>query len=86
MKWIKLVIDIALVLIPGLGLKAKKDLEKKLEIAKATIQVLSKGKTSSEKGQAVEEAIGNILRLPGVKPSVVKFINKSKGRLYDVIF
>lgn len=86
MKWIKLVIDIALAILPGLALKQKKNLEKELEIAKATIDILTKDKTPQEKGHAVEEALGGLLRLSGVTSSLSKKLDKAKARLYKKLF
>ena len=86
MKWIKLIVDIALILIPGLGFKLKKDVDQELEIAKATIKILGKDMSPERKGEAVMEAVGNLKAVQGFKVRLVKKLDKARDRLAKKLF
>ncbi len=82
MKWLKILIDIALAIIPGLGLKAKKNIETELEIAQQTIEVLSKNKTADEKSNALITAIGNLEVVKNFDKRASKKLKKAGARLF----
>lgn len=86
MKWIKLLIDIALVIIPGLGLKFKKDVDQELEIAKQTIRILTKDMSPEEKGRAIEDAVHGFKFVKDFKARATKKLDKAKDRLYKKLF
>lgn len=86
MKWIKLLIDIALIIIPGLGLKFKKDVDQELVVAKQTIRILTKDMSPEEKGRAIEDAVHGLKFVKDFKARSIKKLNKAKDRLYKKLF
>ncbi|MBA7542169.1 hypothetical protein ES705_34488 [subsurface metagenome] len=86
MKWIKLLIDLALIIIPGLALKSKKDLEQELNVAKSALELLSKGLSPEAKGKVLEDAVMNLKFVQDVKGRATKKIDKAKNRLYKKLF
>lgn len=86
MKWFALAFDIAVFIYNHVSGKGKRDLDKELDLAKATINVLSKDKTLAEKSQAFEDAVSSLLSLPGVSGWVQQGFVKAKTRLYKKLF
>lgn len=86
MNWLKLIIDLALVIIPGLALKGKKNLEKELEIANQTIKLLSSKMTPEEKGKYIEQAIGELKIVKDLSKRGSKILDKAKSRFYKKLF
>lgn len=86
MNWLKIIIDIALVIIPGLGLKHKKDLERELEIANKTIEFMSNHMDPVEKGKFIEQAVGSLKAVKDFKKRANKKLDKARERLYKKLF
>lgn len=86
MSWLKIIIDIALVIIPGLGLKHKKDLERELEIANKTIEFMSNHMDPVDKGKFIEQAIGSLKAVKGFKKRANKKLDKARERWYKKLF
>lgn len=86
MKWLKLIIDIALILIPGLGLKAKKNVDQELLIAKKALETLTSNMKPEEKGRVIEDAVHSLKFVQDFKGRVTKKLDKARARLYKKIF
>lgn len=86
MNWLKIIIDIALAILPGIALKHKKDLEQELEIANRIIQFMSNHLDPVEKGKFIEQAIGSLKAVKNFKKRANKKIDKAKDRLYKKLF
>ncbi len=86
MQWLKIIIDIALAIIPGIALKHKKDLESELEIANTTIKFMSNHMDPVEKGRFIEQAFSRLTAVKDFKKRAVKKLDKAKARLYKKLF
>lgn len=86
MKWLKILIALAEIFVPGLAKLGMNNLTDELTIAKQAMTVLSKDKTPEEKGLAVEEAIGNLKSVQNFKKRAMKKLDKAKARLYKKLF
>lgn len=86
MKWLKLIITIIEWVGPFLAKAGKNRIADELDIAKGAITVLTKNKTSEEKGRAIEEAVGSLKAVKQFKKSINERLDKAKTRLYEKIF
>ncbi|GAH27417.1 unnamed protein product [marine sediment metagenome] len=86
MKWLKLLIDLALIIIPGLALKGKKDIEQELTIAQSAVELLTKDLSPEAKGQVFEDAVLSLKFVQDIKGRGAKKIDKAKNRLYKKFF
>lgn len=86
MGWLKIVIDILGMVVPFVAHKGKKNYEQELEVARKTIDILSKDLSPEKKGQALEEAVGSLKAVKEFKKRVSKKIDKAKDRLYRKLF
>lgn len=86
MSWIKLLIDIALAIIPGIALKGKKNLEVELEVAKKTIDLLSHDISEGAKAEIVKDAVNSLKAVKNYKKSLCKKFDKAQVRIYKKFF
>lgn len=86
MSWFKLIIDIALAIIPGLALKGKKNLEVELEVANKTIDLLSQDISANAKGEILKDAVNNLKAIKNYKKRLCKKFDKAQVRLFKKFF
>lgn len=86
MKWLSLLITVLEYIIPVLAKKGKDKLKDELEIAKATINVLSKDVSPQVKGEAIEKAVHSLKFVQDFKERGLEKLDKAKARLYKKIF
>ena len=86
MNLIKLVVDIALAIIPGIALKGKKNLESELEIAQKTIQYLTSDMPSDKKAFLLKNAVNSLKAVKNFKKGFCNRIDKAEIRLFKKFF
>ncbi len=86
MKWLSIIITILEYILPALAKKGKDKLAQELDVAKQTIKILSKDLSPEDKGQAVEDAVGDLKAVQDFKKRVSKKLDKAKDRLYKKLF
>ena len=86
MNIIKLIVDVALAIIPGIALKGKKNLESELEIAKKTIDYLSKDLTPEAKAGILKDAVNNLKAVKNFKKGMCQKFDNAQVRLFKKFF
>lgn len=85
MKIIRIIIDIALAILPYWASKKKKNLEQELEIANKTINLLTKDKTPAEKAVIISDGLRELECVKKFTKRVGNKFEKAKQRLYKKI-
>ncbi len=81
MKWLKIIIALAEILIPGLAKVGKNKLADELEIAQGVLKALTSKMTPEEKIRAIADAAGNLKAVKGFKKRITNKLDKARDRL-----
>jgi len=81
MKWIKIIIALAEILIPGLAKAGKNKLADELEVAQGALKELTSKLTPGEKASVIIRAAGDLRAVKQFKKRVSKRIDKAQDRL-----
>ena len=81
MKWLKILIALAEILIPGLAKAGKNKLVDELEIAQGVLKTLTSKMTPEEKIRAIADAAGNLKAVKGFKNRITKKLDRARDRL-----
>ena len=86
MKWLKIIIALAEILIPGLAKAGKNKLADELEIAQGMLKTLTSKMTPEQKGRALVEAVGSLKVVKKFNKRVSNKIDKARERLARKLF
>ncbi|MBA7486808.1 hypothetical protein ES707_22369 [subsurface metagenome] len=86
MKWLKVLIALAEIFIPGLAKFGMNGLTDELGVAQQTINILSKDLSPDDKSRAVLEAVGKLKMVEDFNSRLNKKIDKAKVRLLKKLF
>lgn len=81
MKWLKILIALAEILIPGLAKAGKNKLADELEIAQGALKALTSKMTAGEKATVIFDAVGDLKVAKRFKKRVSNKLDKARDRL-----
>lgn len=80
MKWLKILLAIAEILIPGLAKAGKNKLADELEIAQGMLKTVTSGMTPEQKGRLLVEAVGSLKVAKKFKKRISNKLDKAQER------
>ena len=86
MKWLKIIIALAEIVIPGLAKAGKNKLADELEIAQGMLKTLTSKMTPEEKGRVLVETVGNLKVVKKFKKRVSNKLDKAQERWARKLF
>lgn len=81
MKWLKILIALAEIIIPGLAKAGKNKLADELEIAQGALKIATSTMNAEGKTRLITEAVGNLKVVKKFKKRVSNKIDKASVRL-----
>lgn len=81
MKWLKIIIALAEILIPGLAKLGKNKLTDELEIAQGALKALTGNMTPEEKGRVITDAVLNLKDVKAFKKRATNKLYEARDRL-----
>lgn len=80
MKWLKIIIALAEILIPGLAKAGKNKLADELEIAQGMLKTVTSKMTPEQKGRLLVEVVGSLKAVKKFKKRVSNKLDKAQER------
>lgn len=81
MKWLKIIIALAEILIPGLAKAGKNKLADELEIAQGALKVATSSMSAEGKARLIADAVGNLKVAKKFKKRISNKLDKASVRL-----
>lgn len=86
MKWLKIIIALAEILIPGLAKAGKNKLADELEIVQGALKIATSNMNAEGKARLILDAVGNLKVAKNFKKRVSKKLDKAQDRLIKKFF
>jgi len=83
MKWLKIIIALAEILIPGLAKAGKNKLADELEIAQGALKIATSNMNKDGKVRLILDVVGNLKVAKKFKKRVSEKLDKAKDRLIN---